>query len=64
MIQFTDEELLRQRLADAEQRAEQLSAALVRARDDMEGWGGYASDYFKEKWGLADDLAAIDEVLR
>jgi hypothetical protein len=40
-----------------------LTEALRRARDDMEGWGGYASPYFQEKWGLSDDLKAIDDVL-
>ena len=40
-----------------------LTEALRRARDDMEGWGGYASPYFQEKWGLSDDLKAINDVL-
>jgi hypothetical protein len=40
-----------------------LTEALRRARDDMEGWGGYASPYFQEKWGLSDDLKAIIDVL-
>ena len=42
----------------------QLEAALRRARDDMEEWAAYASPYFREKWGLDDDLAAIDRVLK
>ena len=37
--------------------------ALKRARQDMEDWAAYATDYFKEKWDLAADLAAIDAVL-
>ena len=42
---------------------DQLIKALVRARDDMEGWGAYASPYFQEKWDLAADLAALDAVI-
>jgi hypothetical protein len=55
-----------QLVADIDQqrlRVSELENALTRARDDMEGWGGYASDYFQNKWGFADDLAAIDKVL-
>jgi hypothetical protein len=44
-------------------RAIVLEIALRRARNDIEGWGGYASPYFQDKWDLADDLKAIDDVL-
>ena len=44
-------------------RAIVLEIALRRARNDIEGWGGYASPYFQEKWDLTDDLKAIDDVL-
>lgn len=44
-------------------RVAKLESALRRARDDMEGWGGYASGYYQEKWGLDEDLAAIDAAL-
>ena len=44
-------------------RVSKLESALRRARDDMEGWAAYASDYFREKWGLDEDLAAIDAAL-
>lgn len=40
-----------------------LRDALIRAREDMEGWGSYAGEYFQEKWDLAGDLAAIDTAL-
>jgi hypothetical protein len=40
-----------------------LVEALERAREDMLGWQGYASDYFKEKHDAAADIAAIDEAL-
>ena len=40
-----------------------LLAALKDARSDVESWGAYASEYFKEKWDLAGDLARIDAVI-
>jgi hypothetical protein len=40
-----------------------LVFALAEARDDMAGWGAYASDYFQEKWDLAGDLVKIDKIL-
>jgi hypothetical protein len=43
--------------------ADDLAAALAEAREDMAGWGAYASDYFTEKWNLAGDLAKCDAVL-
>lgn len=49
--------------AAASQRVAKLRAALQRAREDLADWGAYAGDYFKEKWDLAGDLAAIDEAL-
>ena len=51
------------RVIELESEVIRLREALVRARSDMRDWGAYASDYFQEKWGLADDLAAIDAVL-
>ena len=44
-------------------RIARLEEALRQARDDMQGWGAYASGYFQEKWGLEADLAAIDAAL-
>lgn len=40
-----------------------LVEALSRAKDDLEEWGGYVSDYFKYKHDFEDDLAAIDAAL-
>ena len=48
----------------AEARAERLAEALREARDAIEDWAGYASDYFREKHDLAGDLAKIDALLR
>jgi hypothetical protein len=47
----------------AEARVRELESALRRARDDMDGWAAYASEYFHEKHDLAGDLAAIDAAL-
>ena len=41
-------------LADeAEAEIERLRAQLVEAIEDIESWGAYAEDYFKEKWDFA-----------
>ena len=39
---------------------ERLRAALRDARECIEAWAGYASEYFQEKHALASDLARID----
>lgn len=36
---------------------------LETAREDIQCWASYASEYFQNKHGLADDLAAIDTLL-
>ena len=41
----------------------ELVAALAEARDMVASWGAYASDYFKDKHGLSDDLAKLDAAL-
>jgi len=46
---------------DAE--AERLRAALRDARECVETWAGYASEYFRDKHDLAGDLARIDAAL-
>ena len=33
-----------------------LRAALLEAADDIEHWGGYASDGFQQRWDLAGDI--------
>jgi uncharacterized small protein (DUF1192 family) len=45
------------------ERADKLAEALREARDAIEDWAGYASDYFREKHDLAGDLAKIDAAL-
>lgn len=45
-------------------RAEQLAEALREARDMVEDWAGYASEYFQNKHDLAGDLAKLDTALR
>jgi hypothetical protein len=40
--------------------ADDLAAALAQAREDMDGWAAYASEYFQTKWDLAGDLAKCD----
>ena len=37
--------------------AERLRTLLVEASETIEEWGAYADDYFKEKHGLARDVA-------
>lgn len=48
---------------DGDARIEELESCLREARANMEDWAMYVSDYFREKHGLSDDLAAIDKVL-
>jgi predicted nucleic acid-binding Zn-ribbon protein len=36
-----------------------LRAALIEATEMVEHWGGYASDYFREKWDLEGDLTKL-----
>lgn len=45
-------------------RAEQLEDALREAREMVEDWAGYASEYFQAKHDLQGDLAKLDAVLR
>jgi hypothetical protein len=52
----------RQAITDKDRIAE-LEAALREAREDLESWGAYASNYFQEKHDLQSDLARIDAVL-
>jgi len=37
----------------------QIAEWLREAADDLESWGGYASDYFQEKWKLADNIQEV-----
>lgn len=50
-------------LFDAAREALALHAALVEARDDVESWASYASQYFREKHDLAGELAKLDAVI-
>ena len=40
---------------------ERLRGLLGEAADDIEHWGGYASEYFKDKWHLDDDIKKYRE---
>lgn len=51
-------------LAAARQREKLLVEKLVDARDAIESWGGYASDYFQQKHGLQQQLDGIDKFLQ
>lgn len=48
---------------EGDARIAELEECLREARVNMEDWAMYASDYFREKHALADDLAAIDKAL-
>jgi hypothetical protein len=50
-------------LAEARAQIAAKDAALRDARDSLEAWAGYASDYFKDKHDYAGDLARIDAAL-
>ena len=41
-----------------------LRAELRFARDEVDDWGAYASDYFKTKHDLAGTLARLDAALK
>jgi hypothetical protein len=40
-----------------------LLTTLKDARDDIESWGAYATDYFQDKWDLEGCIKRYDEVL-
>lgn len=48
-------------VADAENA--RLRDAIEKAADDIESWGAYASDYFKEKHNLQRDIEAARAAL-
>lgn len=50
-------------LLEAADRIAELEQCLKEARANMEDWGGYVPEYFQQKHGLAEDLAAIDRAL-
>jgi microcystin degradation protein MlrC len=54
-------EMVEQTIAELRRERDTLRAALQRAREDMAGWGAYADEHYRKKWGLAADLKAIDE---
>jgi len=47
----------------AEARVKELVEALREAIDAIEGWAGYASDYFRDKHDLASDLSRASAAL-
>jgi hypothetical protein len=38
-------------------RVAQLEAALAEAIEDIQHWGGYAGEYFQDKWDLKGNIA-------
>jgi hypothetical protein len=42
---------------EAADRIEQLEGALSEAIEDIEHWGGYAGEYFQDKWDLKGSIA-------
>lgn len=47
----------------AEQQRDELLAELEEARQMVVDWSNYASDYFKEKHCLANDIAQLDAAI-
>lgn len=46
-------------IADLEARCAELKAALNDAIESIEDWAGYASEYFRQKHGLAEEVARL-----
>ena len=42
---------------------EAAKTALAEAREQVEHWGSYASEYFQDKWDLPGDLALLDQAI-
>ena len=42
---------------------DELLAALKESRESIEDWAGYASEYFREKHKLAEELAALGALI-
>lgn len=53
----------RKQLAQLQAKLGMAVEGLKRASENMEVWQGYASDYFKDKHGAADDLKDIEDLL-
>lgn len=47
--------------AERDEARAELLAALKEAREDIDHWGSYASEYFQEKWHFADTIRGYDE---
>ncbi len=48
-------------VAERDEARANLLAALKEAREDIDHWGSYASEYFQEKWHFADTIRGYDE---
>ena len=46
-------------IADLEARCAEMKAALNDAIESIEDWAGYASEYFRQKHGLAEEVARL-----
>jgi len=53
----------RKKIAELAAENEKLRAALRDARECVQAWAAYASEYFRDKHDLAGDLARIDAAL-
>jgi uncharacterized membrane protein len=51
------------RVAELEADKDRLIDALAECKDDMDGWGQYASEYFQEKHDLNGCIAKYDALL-
>lgn len=54
---------LERELAAEKAKVEMLRIALTECAEDMEDWGGFASDYFKKKWNLQGDISKYAKAL-
>ena len=48
-------------VAERDEARANLLAALKEAREDIDHWGSYASEYFQEKWHFADTIRGYDD---
>lgn len=54
-----EQEQIEKEFADLEARCAELKSALNDAIESIEDWAGYASEYFRQKHGLAEELARL-----
>jgi len=54
-----EQEQIEKEFAELEARCAELKAALNDAIESIEDWAGYASEYFRQKHGLAEEVARL-----